>query len=480
MKSKTNTTVEKLVPILKRFMEEYKVISADIIRKGAISKDVCARCNSGNRRDYVKLADSEKVNLKSFIGWIKRDRIEDYSLDSGGFAKIVSNNKLKGFGRRLSTPENIPYLYVQVVERYCYNVEPDVQRKKKLKNIFSNFPHGFTFCSHMNREMNINTLFDNAVKLRRYIEYEYTSGMSGLYGATRHTTSNETTSYLCFCCESCRERMDKFGCESGISKRGFVYVASGCSWVRPLLLKILDEESISYEEGEMRYRGEMGELFLREYNTLIGDIGGDTINIIKPNLTVIFDGKQKIIDYLAYDTNLLIISENEFYYYDKDRPIEKKLDEIVSKIAKCLSVYVDEMRGSDHDRIIGSVIKIGEELGFLPQKEYGKKGSIVDCVWYDRGGNPHTVIEVETTGGWKKDLVSTWELEPELAVIITHYKTDKIVEYLIQYALLKVIPHKLLYINMTTKKGYLFNKQQLLHIYSIRTMEEQEFTLKEV
>lgn len=105
----------------------------------------------------------------------------------------------------------------------------------------------------------------------------------------------------------------------------------------------------------------------------------------------------------------------------------------------------------------------------------------VDCVWYDRQGKIRVAIEVETRGGWKKDILSTWELEHQLSIITTYQKTDSVPKALMDFALMKSIPHKLLYINMETKNAYLFKKQEILRKYSLQKEERKErFSLKEV
>ena len=44
-------------------------------------------------------------------------------------------------------------------------------------------------------------------------------------------------------------------------------------------------------------------------------------------------------------------------------------------------------------------------------------------------------------GQWKKDIVSTWELELELAIIVTYHKTDQVAETLSKNVLMKYLPH---------------------------------------
>ena len=80
------------------------------------------------------------------------------------------------------------------------------------------------------------------------------------------------------------------------------------------------------------------------------------------------------------------------------------------------------MRGSELDPVVEAFEEIGQELGYVPEKEHCRKGVRVDCVWHDREGMIKAAIEVETRGGWKKDIISSCELEPESSIIVTHQK----------------------------------------------------------
>ena len=98
----------------------------------------------------------------------------------------------------------------------------------------------------------------------------------------------------------------------------------------------------------------------------------------------------------------------------------------------------------------------------------------MDLVWLDRNGVIFSALEVETSSTWKKDVVTTWEMEPKLAVILTHQKTEKPIKDIIQYTLLKEMPHKLLFINNISKKAYLVERQNILKYYDIEKKDEIE------
>jgi hypothetical protein len=93
--------------------------------------------------------------------------------------------------------------------------------------------------------------------------------------------------------------------------------------------------------------------------------------------------------------------------------------------------------------------------------------------WLDRQGIVQVAIEVEDAAStWKKDIISTWEAQPRLAIILTHDKTDKKIRDLTQYVLLQYMPHKLLFVNYELKRAYLVEKQDLLKCYDLEKKAE--------
>ena len=61
-----------------------------------------------------------------------------------------------------------------------------------------------------------------------------------------------------------------------------------------------------------------------------------------------------------------------------------------------------------------------------------------------------------------------------MAVILSHSKSEKGIKDIIQYTLLKDMPHKLLFINNTSKKAYLIGDKNVLKYYDIEKKEEIE------
>jgi hypothetical protein len=68
----------------------------------------------------------------------------------------------------------------------------------------------------------------------------------------------------------------------------------------------------------------------------------------------------------------------------------------------------------------------------------------------------------------KKELISTWEVEPKLAVITGFSKTDKTAKNLIESSLMKNIPHLVLYINKETNHALLLDKQEVVKTYTLK------------
>jgi len=156
-------------------------------------------------------------------------------------------------------------------------------------------------------------------------------------------------------------------------------------------------------------------------------------------------------------------------YLARALKVEQSIEKIIQTIVERLDQYSSEVRGKEHDRLIAAFQKIGQELGFISQPELSQKGARVDVVWLNREGGVDVAIEVEVSAQWKKDIVTTWETGPKLAVVLAHYKTDKALTDVIQYNLLQYMPHKLLLINYLLKKAYLLEKQEIIRAYDLKT-----------
>lgn len=281
-------------------------------------------------------------------------------------------------------------------------------------------------------------------------------------------------------CKECNERIDTIGCEESIRKEGFVFV-NRCPTRKIVFENLLEKHGIKFRTGERSSFYERDELmfFLPELEVFVSDSTEDltsTVESLKPESLLVLGRKQDLPRLLVYGINVVLFdptSQNEtLITFDKDTPVESSQVRIIEKIVLNLDIYSAGLRGKEHDKLVGAFRKIGEELGFVTQAEMLQKGTKLDVVWLSRDGMVEVAIEVETSAQWKKDIVTTWETSPKLAIVLTHYKTDKATQDIIQYNLLQYMPHKLLFISYLQKKAYLIEKGNIIKSYDIRPTED--------
>lgn len=432
-----------------RFLKERKEIEEIAKREGKVPKELCQLCNGfGLRRTKTivsPLKEDEQTGIVLFLEWIRENKIISIR---GQFYQGVGSFDVEArepIGRRK------PKVLKKGIYGYYYALS-EIKKRSFYNSLIAKFD-GLQSCPHFNPQK------PKVVHL-----FKQESGIG------RERTSHS----LFFCCDQCAKESEEIVCERGIVKEGFVYKIN-CDLNGLVLEKILKEENVGYEKGKeglLFYPHSSPMFFLRNHEILI-ELGAypsldkTTVSVLEPKLIVCFGDKSKVVELLDYNTDVLVVSEEGFYVYAHTKPVEESIDTIVNNIVEKLDDYAEEIRGNEHDRLVKAFEKIGQELGYVPQLEYGKRGLRVDCVWYDRQGNVRVAIEVETRGGWKKDILSTCELEPQLSIITTYQKTDSVPKALMDFALMKSIPHKLLYINMETKNAYLFEKQEIRRKYSL-------------
>lgn len=289
-----------------------------------------------------------------------------------------------------------------------------------------------------------------------------------------------TKNKLVLCCDGCKRIIENSMCDC-IKKRGFVFDYD-CDLLDILLRKRLNENKIIYEHLDSDSNFPESNFYnlyqLKEESILIfvplrfvtrgRDKLKESTKYLEPELITLFDSYSNLPYYLSLNSNLLFYHDNKFYFYDKNRPLNNDVKQACDVIEQKLVELIEDQRGKEHDRIILAFYLIGKEIGYIPQREYKKSGVIIDCVWLDKEGKVCVAIEVETSSTWKKDLISTWEVEPELAVIVGYTKTDKVARNLIESTLMKNIPHPLLYINKFTNHAFLFEKQEIVRNYNLK------------
>lgn len=281
-------------------------------------------------------------------------------------------------------------------------------------------------------------------------------------------------------CEDCYNRIDKIGCENAILRKGFVYDPFRCDFEGIIFKNLLKKYDIRFDAIESEvYRNEF-EYFLPDMSALITKRTIELKDIaekLKPEIILGFGEQQDIVNFLEYNSNIIIFDDSEeaqqrFFLFDKSKKVEDSIEKVILRIVSKLNEYAEQIRGKEHDRLIESLFKIGQDLGFIPQKELPQKGTRVDLVWLNREGKIFAAIEVETSAQWKKDIVSTWETEPKLAIVVSYYKSEKGIKDSLQYVLLENMPHKLFFINNFTKKAYLIERNSILKYYDLAEKKE--------
>jgi len=450
--------LQLIQPILVKFLKEKKETEDTAKRDGKIPKELCRLCRDPSRlvRTRVEfLRDDQVESLSGFLMWMGENKVvsvkgQFYS----GMGSIDVEAKQPIGKRKTKTLEKGVY-------HYNYPLS-ELKKRSFYSPLIAKFD-GLQACPH----------FDPSTpRVVRLFQQK-----RDILGELR------VSNLLFFCCEQCAQEKERIACDRGIVKQGFIYSVN-CDLNELVLEKILSEEHIEYDKGEkerglMFFSQESPMFFLPKHKILIKlrrypELDETVVSVLKPKLIVYSEKKSSIVDLLGYNTDVLMFSDEGLYVYDHSKPVEKSLETMINHMVENLDNYTEAARGNDHERLISAFEKVGQELGYIPQRELGKSGLRVDCVWHDREGETIVAIEVETRGGWKKDILSTWELEPQLSVIATSQKTDSVPQALMDFSLMKSIPHKLLYINMMTKNAYLFEKQNIVRKYSLKREEAEE------
>ncbi|MCH7648617.1 MAG: hypothetical protein IIA83_08430, partial [Thaumarchaeota archaeon] len=438
----------------------------------------------------IKKYDEETLQtVPHLLEWIKENKITRIESDTKKIYLRAHKERIGGkrgsetadsllLSRERGLKERVlEYEFRQSVKNY---------KKKEFYKLLTKYPYDdLHFCDHFDEsfdESNAQQIKPMVVvsqdEERRFIFHERTKSLA------QALSKREPESNLQLLCDDCYKRIDKLCCTNAIVKKSVGYEPNHSHNFDDILLRlILKKNNVNFDEfAEERFGRIPTQFYLKDFNALLTRKHREIENIVEklnPETIILQGNKHDIIDYLKYDTNLIIFDDSKevkqrFFLFDKNKKVESSVEKCCLHLIQNLENYSDEIRGKEHDKLIGALEKIGKELGFIPQREVKSKGSRVDLVWLDRNGEVFSAIEVETSAQWKKDVVTTWEIEPKLAIILSHYKSEKGIKDILQYVLLKEMPHKLLFINNTTKKGYLIEKQDLIHYYDIAKKQEIE------
>ena len=341
-------------------------------------------------------------------------------------------------------------------------------------------------CNHLDPEAVKDSYAVLLTLSARYVRYVYEPGLTSVEQLWTKETGKKELRLLC---PECSSRIETIGCEDSIRREGFVYRHSFCPVRRVTFEQLLQKHNIRFvaQQTDRRSLFQQGlNHRLPDLHTIVTDSSRDLENLVQiaqPMCILTFGTKRDMVRCLGLGTHVIMVDEGDsgqIFLFDKDKKVEESIDNIVQAIVEKIERYSDEIRGKEHDRLVAAFQRLGQELGFVVQPELQEKGTRVDLVWLDRSANVHAAIEVETSAQWKKDIVTTWEASPKLAVILTHYKTDKGIDDVIQYKLLESMPHKLLMINYLLKKAYLIEGQQIVKYYDMTKPKKAETQISEV
>ena len=463
-----DSKIDLMKRILTGLFEEISTLEKEIKKSGNVPKEICDLCSAVNKREMVDFSSKERKGLEICQEWISKN-------------KVVAISKTRMGRYFFKTKEKISKFKPIAIDKdeFIYVFRPALSKKMELLSKTEKFLNGFDeiyTCEHFGpKTQNLLKIEFQTEEPLNYQDIDYIPKelFSGSIIKNR----------LVLCCDDCKQIIENSMCD-GIKKNGFVFDYA-CDLLDIILRKRLDENKIIYEniESDSVFPKKYF-YYLREESILIFipprfavsksiEKLEEVTKYLELDLITMFDRYSNLPYYLNLNSDLLFFDDNNFYLYNKNRDINKDVKKICELVEQKLNGLIEEQRGKEHDRIILAFYLIGQELGYICQREYKKFGVIIDCVWLDKKGKVCVAVEVETSSTWKKDLISTWEVEPDLAIIVGYTKTDKVATNLIESTLMKNIPHPLLYINKFTNHAFLFDKQEIVRKFNL-TVETED------
>ena len=479
---------DEIKPVLDEYISQKNTLQKQIMLEGILPQEVISACPIHDILAVKKFDKDILASRDDFLKWIKENEIT-----------AIECNKKEIFFR--STKEKVenkkgkdPYEGFAVPEHNSLRESPteyefrfllsDLKKKSFYSILSQSEFYGMSICRHIKdtNEDGFPTIITRKDQRRDFLIHRRSP--LGIH-------ERDSLPELELLCEDCYKRIDKLCCKDAIVRDGISYSESHShspTFDQIILKTVLNKKGLEFNEivhGERMFR-EFLEFYLPKRKALLTHQHREldrTLEKLKPETIIVQGKKEDIVDFLQYDSDLIIFDDDEkttqrYHLFDKGKKIETDIEKCCLHIIENLEKYSDEVRGKEADKIIEALVRIGRELGFVTEREFGNKGARLDAVWLDRSGSVFCALEVETSAQWKKDVVTTWETEPKLAVIVSHYKTEKGIKDILQYVLLKNMPHKLLFINNESKKGYLIEKQSVLRYYDL--IKKKEVTESEV
>jgi TusA-related sulfurtransferase len=472
-----NKIFEKLKPVIDDYIDQRSTLQKQITQRGTLPKEIIEQCKRREIIEVIKLDEEATGSIPDFIEWISENEISKIQCNGKQVYLISKKEKIEGKkGSSLIIGVKIATGLKEEEPEYEFLFPLSKFKKKPFFKLLSYEFYGFSKCEHITGEQSLK---HSAL----VIIVKSEDSRFGLESINEILKRRKPVKKLRLLCEDCYTRIDKVCCEDAIVKRGFIYEASpDHDFDKILFEKTLQENNISFKVESEGYIGGGVEFYLPEFNVLIiirkryRNLK-EIVEKLKPYVIVSRGKKEDIVDFLEFDSNIIIFDPSEdaqqrFFLFDKNKKVETDIERCCLHIVQNLEKYAREIRGAEHDKLVGALEKIGRDLGFIPHKELSSKGARVDLVWLDRKGEVFSAIEVETSTQWKKDVISTWETEPRLAIIVAYYKSEKAIKDMLQYVLFKSMPHKLFFINNAILKAYLIEKQSILKYYDIEKKEE--------
>jgi len=475
--------VNALWPVVQEYLKERTQLEERIIREGKVPSFLCDNCERKSIIEVKKLS-VPKQQVASLLEWMRTNDVRGLGSDGEVVSFRSTKKSVEKVEGTMSLLSISGVLGPSAEEAlYEYRLSASKLKKAECYDIVALPFEAIRICNHLDPEAVKDSY---AVSLTLSARYVYEPGLTSVEQLWTKETGKKELRLLC---SECSSRIETIGCEDSIRREGFVYRHSFCPVRRVTFEQLLQRHNIHFmaQQTDRRYLFQHGlNHHLPDLHTIVTDSSRDLENLVQiaqPMCVLTFGTKRDLVRCLGLGTHVIMVDEGDsgqMFLFDKDKKVEESIDNIVQAIVEKVERYSDEVRGKEHDRLVAAFQRLGQELGFVVQPELQEKGTRVDLVWLGRSGNVHTVIEVETSAQWKKDIVTTWEAAPKLAVILTHYKTDKGIDDVIQYKLLESMPHKLLMINYLLKKAYLIEGQQIVKYYDMTEAKKGETRISEV
>lgn len=141
--SELSIVVSKLRPLLEEYSLKLKDVEDGIKQHGIISLDICAKCSQRNIVNILKINESSRKYLDSFLAWIRENEVRE--LNSSGEVLAFRSTKKEVEG----VEGNIPLLEMSQAlkpstEKVCYDYKISVDRLKS-KGFAPLLKHAFFF-----------------------------------------------------------------------------------------------------------------------------------------------------------------------------------------------------------------------------------------------------------------------------------------------------------------------------------------------